>query len=167
MSEWIKMFITFIMSSAFIGFIQYLITRSDSKKEKAEKKAEHTEEIEERIQEVDEARKEDYETLRAMLKSIAETVEKQQEIDGYQNDLILALTQSELFHRTAKYQRRGAITIDELAVIEDIYVPYHVKLGGNGRGKAGVEMCKTLPIISAEEAYLLDKEGKKYVKQIV
>lgn len=118
--------------------------------------------------------KEAVEELRQMLKSLAETVEKQadvtakhQEIDNYRSELIVALVQDKLFFYADKYQRRGAITLDELAIMRDMYKPYHDKLGGNGRGKAGMELCESLPRITADEAKELDKEGKRYDKQSV
>ena len=82
----------------------------------------------------------------------------QREITTASSELLVGLAQNTLVYLTDKYTSRGVITLDELAVLEEIYTPYHEKLHGNGRGKAGIEACRKLPKVSEEIARMKDKE---------
>ena len=141
MSETVKIVLTFFLSSTFVGFIQFLIQRNDNKHSKHEQYAEAIEE------------------LRGVMTQLASTTKEQQQIITANSKLLVGLAQDRLVFLTDKYLKRGVITLDELAILEEIYEPYHDKLNGNGRGKAGIEMCRKLPIVSDEIAIIKDKEG--------
>jgi thymidine kinase len=150
MSETAKIIVTFLCSSAFIGFIQFLIQRYDNRDEKY--KAMNSK-IEDGLKEREIASKQRYEEhaqsieeLRNVMKQLAENSLEQKKIINANTELLLGLAQDRLVFLTDKYIARGNITLDELAVVEQIYEPYHNKLGGNGRGKAGVEKCRELEI---------------------
>ena len=92
------------------------------------------------------------------MKQLAKTTIEQQKVITANSELLVGLAQDRLVYLTDKYIKRGCITLDELAVLEQIYEPYHGKLKGNGRGKAGIEMCRQLPIVSEEIVLMKDKE---------
>lgn len=168
------------LSGGAVTFAIFMITRSDTAKEKIEKKndqneAEHEDlikkyhELNEKIEEGLEERentsleryieqKEAIEELREIMKQLAKTDIEHLKIIEANSELLVGLAQDRLVHLTKKYQHRGAITLDELAILEQIYDPYHNKLKGNGRGKAGVEYCQSLKVVSNEEALKLDEK---------
>ena len=124
------------------------------------------EEVNEEREEVGKARyvehKEAIEEQRQILKELAENNAEQSKIIQAQSESIVGMAQDRLVYLTKKYQSRNAITIDEQAILDAIYEPYHYKLKGNGRGKAGYEYCKSLPVIDNELAMKLDSENKRY-----
>lgn len=84
------------------------------------------------------------------LKKYNETIGKG--IEGLSKDKLLFLC--------SKYQKRGAVTLSERAVLEDIYKPYH-ELGGNGLGTQAFEYVLGLKVVSDEEAAMMDAENSK------
>lgn len=166
MNEIIKTILTVVFSSAGITFIQFLIQRQDEKSDKYKKLNDKIEKgLDEREnvgRERYEEHKEAIEELRNIMKELAKTNIEQNKIINANSELLVGLTQDRLFHLTDKYCERGCITLDELAVLEEIYEPYHREpLNGNGRGKAGIEACRKLPKVSEEVAMVKDKELKQ------
>ena len=73
-------------------------------------------------------------------------------------DLVVGLGQDKLIYLTEKYRKRGGITLKEQAALKSIYIPYHIKLNGNGYGELGFNYCMNdLPVISDSEAIELDE----------
>lgn len=188
MIEFLKWLIALLISGGFFTFLQFLITRKDSKEdkkeneykedykainEKVEKGLEEREEMgrkryEEHKEAIDELKdknekiEEAIEELRKVIVKLAENDEQQHEILNANSKLLVGLTQDRLIFLTDKYCERGCITLDELSVVEEIYEPYHKEpLNGNGRGKAGVEECRKLPKVSEEVAIMYDKEKRQ------
>ena len=165
MVEVLKVIAPTLIGCLFV-FAQYMITRKDNKDDRVKK-------LEERIEEVNNERedvgfnryrehKEAIEEIREILKILAETNAEQSKIIEANSELVVGMAQDRLFYSTKKYQMRNAITLDELAILEAIYDPYHNKLNGNGRGKTGVEYCRKLPVVDNETAFMLDEENKRY-----
>lgn len=162
MNETVKLILTFLLSSSFVGFVQFLINRHDAKHNKY---AELEKMIEDGLQEREDTGRKRYEKhaeaieeLRNVLKELAKTTLEQKQVVTANSELLVGLAQDRLAFLTDRYIKRGVITLDELAILEEIYEPYHDKLGGNGRGKAGIEQCRRLPIVSEEIAIMKDKE---------
>jgi hypothetical protein len=162
MNENIKTLLTVLLSGGFLTFLQFLINRHDAKHNKY---AELKKMIVDGLQERDNTGKERYEEnseaieeLRKIMKELAKTTLEQKQVVTANSELLVGLAQDRLAFLTDRYIKRGVITLDELAILEEIYEPYHDKLGGNGRGKAGIEQCRRLPIVSEEIAIMKDKE---------
>lgn len=170
MLEFIKWTVTILLSGGFFTFLQFMITRKDNKDDRYE---ELNKKVEDGLAEVENKGKERYdeyketiEELRKVVVKLAENNEEQNKFLTANAQLLVGLTQDRLIHLTDKYCERGCITLDELAVLEEIYGPYHSEpLKGNGRGKAGIEMCRKLPKVSEEVAIAKDNElkHKQYV----
>lgn len=185
MLEFLKWLIALIISGGFFTFLQFMITRKDNKEEKEEKEQKEdykaiNEKVEKGLEEREETGRKRYEEhkeaidglndrqekieeaieeLRKVVVKLAENDEQHNLFLSANSRLLVGLTQDRLIHLTDKYCERGCITLDELAVIEEIYEPYHKEpLNGNGRGKAGVEMCRKLPKVSDEIAVMKDIE---------
>ena len=162
MSDTVKTILAILGSGAFIGFVQFLINRWDSKHDRIKKlETELHDGLDDREntgkQRYDE-HKEAIEELRETMLKLAKSSEEQQKYNECMGQVLVGIAQDKIVHLTKKYSDRGAITLDELAVLEGLYVPYHEGLGGNGRGKMGYERCQKLPVISEEKARELDKE---------
>lgn len=185
MLEFFKWLAALLVSGGFFTFLQFLITRKDTKEEKEENEQKEdykaiNEKVEKGLEEREKMGRKRYEEhkeaidglnnrqekieeaieeLRKVVVKLAENDEQQKQILNANSRLLVGLTQDRLIHLTDKYCERGCITLDELAVIEEIYEPYHNEpLNGNGRGKAGVEECRKLPKVSEEIAIMYDKE---------
>lgn len=162
-NETIRTLITFCFSATFVGFIQFLIQRHDNKNNKFN---ELDAKIDEGLQERENTGKERYDEhkqaikdLREIMSQLARNIEEQQKIVTANSELLRGIAQDKLFYLTDKYIERGVITLDELAVLEDIYTPYSSDtIKGNGRGKTGIEKCRQLPLVSEEIAKLKDEE---------
>lgn len=165
MIEVLKVIAPTLIGCLFV-FAQYMITRHDNKDDKVKKLEARIEEVNNEREEVGKRRYEEnteaIEEIRAILKELAQTNAEQSKIIQANSELVVGLAQDRLVYLTKKYQLRNAITIDEQAILDAIYEPYHNKLSGNGRGKAGYEYCKSLPVIDNELALKLDSEGKRY-----
>lgn len=171
--EWLKFLgagLGLLISS---GIVQFFINRYDARHDKFKAL---DDKIEKGLEDREEKGRERYEEHRDAIEELAKAMTKlaeaqarqeekfeewrleQREISTANSELLVGLAQNTLVHLTEKYTSRGAITLDELAVLEEIYLPYHTKLHGNGRGKAGVEACRELPKVSEEIAHMKDKE---------
>ena len=143
------------------GLIQYFINRHDNKHNEVAALKQYVEKGLTEREATGKTRYEEHQTsikeLRELLTQFATNTVEQKEIINANSALLVGLAQDRLVFLTDKYIKRGVITLDELAILEEIYEPYHEKLKGNGRGKAGIEMCRKLPIVSEEIAIMKDK----------
>lgn len=159
MDDTIKLVITLVLSSGFIEFIKFLITRRDNKKAK----------IEDQTAAIEDLKKSQTEAIEELRKAILTQAESTAEVQKYAiaiGEVVVGLGQDKLIFLTGKYQKRNAITIKEKAILKSIYIPYHDKLGGNGYGKIGYDYCmEELDVISDEEAKVLDLAGKSYKRE--
>lgn len=166
MNDTLQSMIPFIFSGACFTFIQFLIQRHDIKSDKYKELNDKIEDGLEQREEIGRKRYEEHaeaiEELRRVMTELAKTTMEQQKIISANSNLLKGLAQDKLFYLTDKYIGRGCITLDELAVLEDIYEPYSSnEIKGNGRGKSGVEKCRQLPIVSEEIAIMKDKEAMR------
>ena len=149
MDENKKTIITVLLSGGFLGFVQFLITFCSDKHDKTKK-----------IEEENHAR---YEYIKSKNISFLSNVLQNftQEMRDYNQsvgELVVGLGQDKLIYLTEKYRKRGGITLKEKAALKSIYIPYHVKLNGNGYGEIGFNYCMNdLPVISDSEAIELDE----------
>lgn len=162
MNPVLQIIITVVGSGAFFGFMQFLITRSDNKNDKttelAKKLDEGLQERENTGRQRFEKHASDIEELRKIMTQLADNAKVQQEYSEAVGNVLMGLAQDKIVHLTKVYSERGAITLDELAVLESLYVPYHDGLHGNGKGKAGYERCQKLPVVSEAKARELDAQ---------
>lgn len=162
MNPVLQIIITIVGSGAFFGFMQYLITRHDNRNDRTialEKKIdEGLDKREQTGRERFEKHASDIEELRKIMTQLADNAKTQQEYSEAVGNVLMDLAQDKIVHLTKVYSERGAITLDELAVLESLYVPYHDGLHGNGKGKAGYERCQKLPVVSEQKARELDAQ---------
>ena len=124
-----------LIGGGFFAFIQFLITRYDNK---------HSE----------------LKELKEILVSMEKTNENQSEIIKLQGQELLGLAHDKLVYLTNQIIKRGAITPKEKANLKAIYIPYK-KMGGNGDGEEGFNVCMDLRVVSEQEAYELDRLLKR------
>ena len=86
----------------------------------------------------------------------AEKVDRMAERDELTNRLLIGFGHFWLVSLTDQISARGCITMKELATLDDMGGPY-LEMGGNGYGKTGYSHCKSLPVVSEEEAAEIDK----------
>ena len=151
MGEDLKFILTIVCSGASLLFVQFLIQRHDSKKDKTD---ELKKVIEDGLKERDEIGKQRFEEnsqafqeLRKAVTELAKSNTEKNKVNEANSELLVAMAQDRIVYLTDKYIKRGVKTIDEMAIVESIYKPYS-KLGGNGRAKAGVEACRKIPFAS-------------------
>lgn len=162
MNPVVQTLLTIVGSGAFFGFVQFMITRKDNKNDRTkalEKKIdEGLDKREQTGRERFEKHASDIEELRKIMTQLADNAKVQQEYSEAVGNVLMGLAQDKIVHLTKLYSERGAITLDELAVLESLYVPYHDGLHGNGKGKAGYERCQKLPVVSESKARELDSQ---------
>lgn len=162
MNPVVQTLLTIVGSGAFFGFVQFMITRKDNKNDRTialEKKIdEGLDKREQTGRERFEKHASDIEELRKIMTQLADNAKVQQEYSEAVGNVLMGLAQDKIVHLTKLYSERGAITLDELAVLESLYVPYHDGLHGNGKGKAGYERCQKLPVVSEAKARELDAQ---------
>lgn len=86
--------------------------------------------------------------------------EKAEANKSAQSRMLLGLGHDKIVYLTDKFVRRGAITLKEKRNLEFLAMPYF-EAGGNGDGKIGYEACQRLPVISEDDAEILDIDIKK------
>lgn len=162
MNPIVQTLLTIVGSGAFFSFVQFMITRKDNKNDRTkalEKKIdEGLDKREQTGRERFEKHASDIEELRKIMTQLADNAKTQQEYSEAVGNVLMGLAQDKIVHLTKLYSERGAITLDELAVLESLYVPYHDGLHGNGKGKAGYERCQKLPVVSEQKARELDSQ---------
>ena len=124
-----------LIGGGFFAFLQFLISRYDNK---------HSELAE----------------IKKILMSMEESDKKQSDIIELQSQELLGLAHDKLVYLTNQIIKRGAITVKEKANLKAIYYPYK-KMGGNGDGEEGFNVCMDLRVVSEQEAYELDRILKR------
>lgn len=163
--------VAFIGSSAAFGFIQFLITRHDKKKEDAKEDVlqELREEFRKGLDERENTGKSRYlEHKEAILKlteghemdykALTEAINKINVIGSG----VVGIIHNTILYITEPILERGAVTYEELDTLDSLYQPYS-SLGGNGVCRRRVDDINKLPKISKEEA--LDRDSKIAAKK--
>ena len=86
--------------------------------------------------------------------------EKAEANKSAQSRMLLGLGHDKIVYLADKFVRRGAITLKEKRNLEFLAMPYF-EAGGNGDGKIGYDACQRLPVVSEDDAEILDIEIKK------
>ena len=107
--------------------------------------------------------KENIEELRKAMITMAENTEETRKIGKYMSESLMALTHDKLIYLGKTYQRRGAITLAEQNNLKLLYTPYHDGLGGNSDGEGYYNYCMNLPVVTDEEAALMDQKNKEAI----
>ena len=103
------------------------------------------------------------EELRKAMITMAENTEETRRIGGYMAESLMALTHDKIVYLGKVYQRRGAITLAEQNNLKLLYTPYHDGLGGNSDGEGYYNYCMNLPVVTDEEAALMDQKNKEAI----
>jgi hypothetical protein len=152
-----KEIILAMISGGVFVFLQFLISRYDSKHSELNDIREDIK----GIRDYTEQNKKSIEDLRSILISIETDNKKQSELINLQAQEIIGLGHDKLVYLTNQIAQRGCITLKEIANLEALYQPYHA-MGANGDGKAGYEHCMKLDVVSEERARELDREIKRH-----
>lgn len=107
--------------------------------------------------------KESIEELRKAMIKLADNAEKTRKLGDYMGQSLMGLTHDKLIYLGKTYQRRGAITLAEQNNLKLLYTPYHDGLGGNSDGEGYYNFCMNLPVVTDEEAALMDQKNKEEV----
>lgn len=86
--------------------------------------------------------------------------EKEEADQSAQTRMLLGLGHDKIVYLTDRCVRRGAITLKEKRNLEFLAQPYF-EAGGNGDGKIGYEACQKLPVVSEDDAEIMDINIKK------
>ena len=86
--------------------------------------------------------------------------EKEEANKSAMSRMLMGLGHDKIVYLTDKFVRRGAITLKEKRNLKFLADPYF-EAGGNGDGKIGYEACQKLPVISDEDAEMIDIDIKK------
>ena len=86
--------------------------------------------------------------------------DKESENESAMSRMLLGLGHDKLMYLSDKYVKRGAITLKEKRNLKFLAVPYF-DLGGNGDCEIGYEACLKLPVVSDDEADLMDVKHKR------
>ena len=161
-SDFLGYILTFIFSGAFVGFIQYLINRNDTRNDRFKTLQNEFQAGLDLRESTGKARYDEHaeaiKELRDIMTQLASTTAEQQKLLDANAALLVGLAQDKLVYLTDKCQKRGAITLKEKAILTAIYEPYHDKLNGNGHGKTGYEFAMNLPVVSDIEAEQMDNK---------
>ncbi len=179
MNETTKFILTVIGSGAFLTFLQFLINRFDKKHDRiGELEKRLDTELDDRdktgkarydeyhasIEEMNINHQKDFQELQRAINQLVqndikftESIEKmvqKQEIIASAN---VGMVHNTIIQFTEPIICRKAVTYEELANLDSLYVPYS-KLGGNGECKRRYEDVNKLIKISRDEANKRDRE---------
>jgi len=172
MNEIAKTVLAFLCSGTLLTFVQFLITRRDNKKDKIKvleqkiidvldtcEKTSKTryDEHEAAIKELDFQRQKDYKALREALNQLSPVLDKIVTTQDVISAINVGIVHNMIIEFSTPIIEREAVTYEELATLDSLYVPYS-KLGGNGECKRRYEDINKLTKISKERAIKKDKE---------
>ena len=176
--DWTQIMVTAITVLVSSGLIQFLVNRSDKKKEDAKNSELNKlrEEFKKGIQkngdaDIDrfnkqetaisnlaEEHKNDFFIFRDVIEQlkdndakITDSIEKMSEKQDIMADSLMGQAHDRILYVVNQIIERGAITNKEKATIKAMYEPYR-KLGGNGDVKEAVDYVLTLKTITEEES---------------
>lgn len=86
--------------------------------------------------------------------------DKESENESAMSRMLLGLGHDKILYLTSKYVKRGAITLKEKTNLKCLVGPYF-DLGGNGDCEIGYDACLKLPVVSDDEADLMDVNHKR------
>lgn len=187
----IQMGITFVGVIVGSGLIQFFVSRKDKQKEDERKdgadalrkelkqhlvdvneqwKIDYCDKNRKAILEMDAEHKKDFQELQKAISQLvendtkfAESIAKMAEKQDIMAQANVGMVHNTLIRFTDPIIQRNAVTYDELANLDSLYIPY-ARLGGNGECKRRYEDVNKLVKISREEAVERDREiaTKKY-----
>lgn len=163
--DWFQSLLTFAGVIIGSGLIQFLITRKDNRKEELKRIQKELKQGLDEREATGKARylehKEAIDKLNEAIFQLTKNDTEQSKYIRYIGDELMGLAHDKLVYLTSHYQKRGAITLKEIATLKAIYEPYHNGLHGNGDGQAGYEFAMTLPVVTDAQAEKMDIEIKK------
>ena len=172
MSETMKTILTVFCSGAFLTFLQFLITRSDNKKDKIKAlenqiidtldtyektNKSRYDEHETAISELHIQQQRDYQALKKAVNEISDSMKKLITKQDVISAINVGMVHNMIIDFTNPIIERNAVTYEELATLDSLYIPYS-KLGGNGECKRRYEDVNKLTKITKERAIKKDKE---------
>ena len=189
MTPLLQILITIIGSGALFSFIQFLITRHDTRKDKIDElvnqlkdcsslqdersKERYTalqSEIRDGLDERETTGRARYLEHREAIQKLNEAIFQLTKNDTEQSQYIktigeslIGLSHDKIIYLSDKILERGGITLKEKATLKSLYEPYQ-KLGGNGDCAVAFNAINDLPIITEEKAKEMDKE-KNIIKE--
>ena len=179
MNETIRTILTVLCSGGFLAFLQFLITRFDNKHDKfkvLEKKIDEGLDAREKagkarydehhlsIEKLSIEYQKSFQDLQKAITQLAEndtnfakSIEKMADKQDIMASANVGMVHNTIIRFTDPIIERGAVTYEELATLDSLYMPYS-KLGGNGECKRRYEDVNKLDKISKEEAIKRDRE---------
>lgn len=181
--DWIQGLLTFAGVVIGSGIIQFLITRKDKKIEDAkndkfkELETKFQKGLDEReatgkrrfdehkiaIEKMNLENQKDFQELNKAIQQLVEndtrfanSIEKMAEKQDMIASANIGMVHNTIIRFTDPVLERGAVTYEELATLDSLYVPYK-NLGGNGECKRRYEDVNKLTKISREEAVKRDR----------
>ena len=179
----IQILITILGSGAIFSFLQFLISRQDTKqKDNIETKLkiikdDYGHKIDENRKLAEMQHKENEDNINKILYLIEGLNENDIKINEAIQDLaskqdaigkgVVGQAHDRLLYITDKIIERGVISNKEKSNIESMYFPYYT-LGGNGEVKRQVDFCMKLPVVTDAEAHRItfEKDSKKLLSII-
>ena len=182
--DWTQIVVTAVTVLISSGLIQFLISRSDKKKEDAKNselnklREEFKKGIqkngdadidrfkmhEDEIKNLAEEHKNDFYIFREVIEQlkdndarITDSIEKMSDKQDIMADSLMGQAHDRIMFVANQIMQRGAITNAEKATIKAMYEPYR-KLGGNGDVKEAVDYILTLRTVTEEESRILKME---------
>lgn len=183
MTPILQILITIVGSGALFSFIQFLITRHDTRQDKIddlvkklqdcsslqderskERYCSLQSELREGLTERETTGRSRYLEHREAIQKLNEAIFQLTKNDTEQSQYIktigeslIGLSHDKIISLSDKILERGVITLKEKATLKSLYEPYQ-KLGGNGDCAVAFNAINELPIVSVEKAKEVDKE---------
>ena len=171
MSATVQIIITILGSGTLFSFLQFLITRNDTKESRID---ELEEEIQDGLRQREETGKKRYEEHREAIKelnkailSLTKDAKDRKEFEKYMGASLMAITHDKLVTLGKQYQERGVITLAEKNNLKLLFEPYHNGLGGNSDGETYYNYCMSLPVVTDIIAQEKDLELKRQQKDLI
>lgn len=145
MPEGLGSFLAIVFGGSFLAFVQFLISRGDSKREKKEDTVGKIDDLRKDIEESNRNQKEAVSELSEQLQAVVSMVKDLTDQQGKQSDSLMGLDHDRICWLGNKYIQQGWISISDMDDFEKyLYRPYK-GLGGNGTAEAVMEKLKKLP----------------------
>lgn len=155
--ELIKSVVLVVLGGGGFGFIEFLIKNHTDQKNRKEDKRD---EVDEKLGQLDKSLRNHLAAVNAQWKLNYCDVHTKKIDDVGQ--AVNGLVRDRIIHNVNEYVARGGITVNELTVLTEMYIPYK-NLGGNGLAEAAYKVAVDLPKLSNEEARKRDELRKNEV----